>query len=321
MRLRKHVVLALLVVLVGILSLSATVVRAQSIPPSQTDIIKGALLYDNWPAALSVQLPQGNMPIWSRQSTNTRSGPDTWRCVECHGWDYRGAQGAYATGSHQTGFPDVRTLASSMSEVEIVGHLKGSKDPAHDFSAYLDEQSMLQLAVFLKYGTADDSLYINAVSLKMIGGDSAHGQALFDANCAVCHGTDGAKIVFRSEGVNEALGDIAARDPWRFLHRTRYGTAGTEMPIGATLGWSVADGRDVVAYAQNFTKLNPIPAAVPASSKTRPQAEVGIPGNYWLQGLVTSLLAFLGAVMYAALFIAGFLVMGLLVVLVLRRKS
>ncbi len=78
---------------------------AEDAPPPQDDIIRGAQLYDKWYAVLGVDPPAGNMPIWSRQTTNTRSGADTWRCSECHGWDYRGSQGEYQAGSHYTGFP------------------------------------------------------------------------------------------------------------------------------------------------------------------------------------------------------------------------
>jgi len=38
-------------------------------------------------------------PLWATQSSNTRSGKDTWRCKECHGWDYMGVDGAYGSGS------------------------------------------------------------------------------------------------------------------------------------------------------------------------------------------------------------------------------
>ena len=45
------------------------------------DPTRGAMLYDNWFALLGVDAPPGDMPLWSSQSANTRSGPDTWRCV------------------------------------------------------------------------------------------------------------------------------------------------------------------------------------------------------------------------------------------------
>ena len=71
-------------------------------------------------AALGLPDPEGDMPIWKRQSTNSRSGAETWRCVECHGWDYKGVSGAYAAGSHLTGFPGVLAAAAEMSEAELI---------------------------------------------------------------------------------------------------------------------------------------------------------------------------------------------------------
>ncbi|MDW8228001.1 MAG: c-type cytochrome [Anaerolineales bacterium] len=312
MRLQQKIGFILFLGVVGLALLLASGAAAQT-GVSQEDIIQGAILYDNWFAALGVSAPPGDMPIWSRQTTNTRSGPDTWRCVECHGWDYRGALGAYGSGSHYTGFPDVMLMTSQMTEEDIIAHLKGENDPAHDYSAYLDETAMRQLAVFLKYGVIDDSLYIDYVSLKVIGGDVEHGKRLYESVCASCHGQDGTKIVFRSEGVNEYLGTVATRDPWRFLHRTRFGVAGVDMPVGARLGWSPVDGRDVLAYVQTLPTGFETDAPSPASEMARPAQQIGGPATNWFTGLLTGLGAFLGtfgsALVFAGLFLlAGFLV-------------
>ena len=82
----------------------------------EPDLVLGAQLYDKWYAVLGVPAPQGDMPIWSRQSTNTRSGAETWRCSECHGWDYAGNLGAYGnqTGSHYTGIAGI--LSSTLDQ-------------------------------------------------------------------------------------------------------------------------------------------------------------------------------------------------------------
>jgi thiosulfate dehydrogenase len=320
MKIRYQVWLPFIVILFGLMLLIVSHAQAQG-NGTQKEIIQGAILYDKWYAALGVNAPPGNMPIWGRQTTNTRSGPDTWRCVECHGWDYRGSNGEYGSGSHYTGFPDIMTLASNLSEADIVNHLKGANDPAHDFSRYLDAPSMADLAKFLKYGTIDDSLYIDPVSLRVIGGDVAHGQTLFQNTCSKCHGEDGTSIIFRGEGIDEALGDVAVRDPWRFLHRTRFGVAGTEMPVGASLGWSPADGRDVLAYVRTLPTRQTEPTQAPAAEQAKPAQQIGGPGNNWWNGLLTSLGAFFGAMGYAAVFIGGFLLMGFLVVILLRRRK
>lgn len=313
---------AVLLVAVAIAgSCSAAAARAQADTPPGEDIVRGALLYDKWYAALGVNPPAGNHPIWARQSTNTRAGPDTWRCSECHGWDYRGAQGAYASGSHFTGFPDVMTLSAAMSAEEIVAHLKGSNDRAHDFSPYLDDAALNQLAAFLKYGTIDDTAYVDPVSLQVKGADVARGRTLYEQTCASCHGPDGKAIVFRTEGVNEYLANVADRDPWRFLHRTRFGTAGTAMPVGYNLNWTPADGRDILAYAQTLpsggeiaASGSPAPAATPAPLPMGPNTDL-------LSGILTGLGAFAGGIGYAAAFIGGFVLIGYLVVSILRQRK
>jgi thiosulfate dehydrogenase len=299
-----------------------TAALAQSDTPSGEDIVRGALLYDKWYAVLGVNPPAGNHPIWARQSTNTRAGPDTWRCSECHGWDYRGAQGAYASGSHYTGFPDVMSLSAAMSADEIVAHLKGTKDPAHDFSPYLDDTALNQLAVFLKSGTLDDSTYIDPVSLQVKGGDPAHGRTLYDQTCTSCHGPDGKAIVFRTEGVNEYLANVANRDPWRFLHRTRFGTAGTAMPVGYNLNWTPADGRDILAYVQTLPTSGEIPASgSPAPVSATPVPLPIGPNTDLLSGILTGLGAFAGGLGYALAFIGGFVLIGFLVVSILRQRK
>jgi mono/diheme cytochrome c family protein len=310
--------------LAGLVLLSLAIVvgvQAQSAIPSGTEIVQGALLYDRWYAALGVQPPAGNMPIWSRQTTDTLSGPDTWRCSECHGWDYRGAMGAYKSGAHYTGFPDVMTLASNLSVDQIVAHLKGANDPAHDFSKYMNDQALTQLAIFLKYGTIDDSHYIDPISLQVKSGDVKHGQQLYSSVCAACHGVDGEKIVFRSEGVDEYLGTVANRDPWRFLHRTRFGTAGTSMPVGYELGWSVADGRDILAFAQTLPTGVRTGTAVPGGKSSVPGNLIGGPATNLWTGILTGIGSLLGTVLGAVAFILILLGLATLVVVVLRKRA
>ncbi len=179
---------------------------------------------------------------------------------------------------------------------------------------------MGQLAAFLKYGIIDDSLYIDTISMRVIGGDSHNGKGLFEGTCATCHGPDGSKILFRSEGIDESLGDVAQRDPWRFLHRTRFGVAGTSMPIGASMGWTPEDGRDVLAYVRTLPSRHPIPTSAPAVQQAEPGLQLGGPGEHWWNGLLTSFGAFLGAISYVLVFTGGFLLLGFVVVIILRRR-
>jgi mono/diheme cytochrome c family protein len=312
----RILVLALVILLIGVGSVNARKTQAPA-----DDLAAGGQLYDKWYAVLGVSAPAGNMPIWERQTSNTRSGPDTWRCSECHGWDYKGSEGAYGSGSHATGFPNVLKLAAQMPAEEIVAHLKGSKDPSHDFSKYLDDASLNQLAKFLKEGVTDDSSAIDAVTLKVKAGDLAHGKQLFTGVCAQCHGADGKSIVFRTEGVNEYLGSVANRDPYRFLHRTRFGVAGTEMPVGNDLGWKPADGVDVLAYAQTLPTGLEGELASDAGEGSDPSPKLGGPQGGLVGGLLTGLAVFFGMLGGSVFFLLGLFVLGMLVVWALRKRK
>jgi len=309
-------VLAVLVLTMGIAAVSAA-----NLPQAGDDITVGAQLYDKWYARLGVESPQGNHPIWERQTTNTRSGPETWRCAECHGWDYQGAAGAYGIGtSHYTGFPGVFVLAERLSEEEIIAHLNGEIDPLHDFSNLMDERSLRQLATFLKNGLIDDREFIDPVSLRAIGGDTENGKRRYETVCAACHGLDGQTLALKSDGIDQGLGDVASNDPYRFLHRSRFGVAGVVMPIGRDLGWSTEDSRDVLAYVQTLPKRvgQPVPAGVGAASEPAPQ--VGGPGTSVFDGILAGLGVFFGMFGMSLLFGLGFVAFLGAIVFLLRKR-
>ncbi|MCP4248432.1 MAG: hypothetical protein GY778_15400, partial [bacterium] len=86
------------------------------------DPIRGGLLWDKWWVVNGAPAPGTDHPLWARQVTNTRTGSTTWRCKECHGWDYKGAAGAYGSGSHYTGFGGV--FGSAMTAEQMFDLLK-----------------------------------------------------------------------------------------------------------------------------------------------------------------------------------------------------
>ncbi|MDP2660197.1 MAG: hypothetical protein Q8R28_05670, partial [Dehalococcoidia bacterium] len=82
-------------------------------------VAKGGRLYDTWwKEAPGASAPTGDQPLWATQTTNTRKGTDTWRCKECHGWDYGGKDGAYGSGSHKTGFVGVSVAGAKKSQAD-----------------------------------------------------------------------------------------------------------------------------------------------------------------------------------------------------------
>jgi len=314
----------LLFLVVGLVVLVGWMEQVQARALGQdSDVTRGALLYDNWYAALGVQPPQGNMPIWDRQTTNTRSGAETWRCVSCHGWDYQGKDGAYREGSDRyTGFPGVFPAVTQSTEEDIVAALSGKKDPQHDFSPYLSESDLKALAQFLKTALINDNEYIDPKTFKVLGGDSASGKALYEAQCARCHGEDGTTLRFRFEGRDATLGTLAQLDPWRFLHKTRFGTPGTEMVIGYELGWTAQQGRDVLLYAQSLPSGMEVQQSPSLGEATpAPAAQPGGPARNVLTGVLTAfgaLFTGLGFALVLGVFLIGVI---FVIVWVIRGKK
>lgn len=227
--------------------------------------VRGGLLYDMWWAVeesndhmesedhmdhdSSSGAPEGDHPLWATQSTNERSGADTWRCKECHGWDYQGLNGAYGSGSHFTGFTGVFQLAGS-DPADVLAALQGATNPDHDFSAFMEEHDLNDLAVFISESLIDTGGWVNED--KSSKGDAAAGEALYGEVCTLCHGPDGNAINFSSIDDPEFLGHLAPGNPWEFIHKVRFGQPGWPMPSAISNEWSDQDVADVLAFAQSF---------------------------------------------------------------------
>jgi len=228
--------------------LASVLTYAQSLPTS-SPVSEGGILYDKWWTAIGADVPEGDQPLWATQTTNTRSGADTWRCKECHGWDYKGADGVYGAGSHATGFAGILAAATKPAE-ELAAALTGATNQDHDFSSYLSEDQIGMLVAFMQEGMIDKTPYINAD--KSVNGDEAHGKVLYTAACQRCHGADGKTLNFASGDAKEYMGTVAADNPWEFLNKATVGQPGEHMPSGLNLGWSIQDAVDVMKYAQTL---------------------------------------------------------------------
>src|SRR3989304_6104209 len=96
--LAKTKVFSILLILAGLALIGLGVLaHPHSVMAQEGDPIRGGLLYDQWWDVLEVDAPAEDQPLWGTQTTNTRSGADSWRCKECHGWDYKGVDGAYGS--------------------------------------------------------------------------------------------------------------------------------------------------------------------------------------------------------------------------------
>ncbi len=219
-------------------------------PGDPASIARGGALYDRWwTVADGASEPTVDQALWATQSSNARSGSDTWRCKECHGWDYQGATGAYATGSHYTGFAGVLDAGGHHSASELIAILKGGNNADHDFSTVLSDGNLEDLANFLNEGLTDETNYVNYDTRKVIAADPAIGRSLFVESCSTCHGADGRKIDL---GDGEGIGDIANENPWEVLHKIRFGHPGAPMPRAVQLGRTVGQTVDILGYVQSL---------------------------------------------------------------------
>jgi mono/diheme cytochrome c family protein len=220
------------------------------------DPLKGARLYDNWMLALDLKPPEGDQPLWRLQDENPRDGQVTWRCKECHGWDYKGAEGAYGPGAlRYTGFPGLGDVVGQSQE-EVIAWLDGTNDPDHNFLQYTHSNALDDLATFLRTMQVDLALVIDYQTGEALGDEQA-GRGLFLQTCANCHGSNGKKIDLSGGGTPLYVGDLAIADPWHTVHAIRFGTPLGRMPATEEMGWSLRNVADLLTYAQSLPRGNP----------------------------------------------------------------
>lgn len=256
---KNAILLGQLIILISSLALGcgSTEQRlAAGVPPpvNRESIARGGLLYDMWWRVVpGASEPKSDQPLWSLQTTNKRKGSVTWRCKECHGWDYKGKDGAYGSGSRYTGFPGVWDASQKKSAEELTAILRGSPNDKHDFSSVLRPTDIADLVNFLKNGLVDMRRYVDYKTRKPIGGDAGRGKTVY-AICGACHGPDGKKLNFGTEQNAEFVGTVARANPQEFLHKIMVGQPGSDpaMPPTLVMGWSIDQMLDVLAYSQTL---------------------------------------------------------------------
>jgi mono/diheme cytochrome c family protein len=205
-------------------------------------IANGGLLYDNW-LVQSGKKVSGNHPAYPPEGKI--KGPDTWRCAECHGWDYKGKSGAYSEGPHYTGIVGVRSYADR-DPVDII---KVLKNKTHAFGDMLSENDYDALAQFISHGQVDVDRYIDRRTKKSKG-DIANGGRIYLATCTACHGTDGKDVVFHTDTKPEYLGTVANNHPWETLHKIRWGHPGA--PMISLVFLELKEQLDVLTFCQSL---------------------------------------------------------------------
>jgi cytochrome c553 len=210
-----------------------------STPASAAEIesamARGGKLYDNWYKELKVERPDSAHPSYPASGKYPKQ---SWRCKECHGWDYKGKDGMIAKGDHNVGVKGIQGAAGK-DPAAIAAVIK---DKTHAYDK-LSDKDVADLALFVSKGQQDMAKFIDLAAAKPKG-NAAKGEIYYNTLCAGCHGVDGKKV-----STGAAVGALKD-DPWQLLHKSLNGQPAEAMPALRSIDLSVA--ADIVAYAQSL---------------------------------------------------------------------
>lgn len=210
----------------------STLAFIQGLPPRDPlfSIARGGKLYDDWAAELKTKYPKDPQPAFPKDK-KVETGSNTWRCVECHGWDYKGANGVRG----------IRTMVGAHPSAII----KVLQDDTHDLAHKLEYADLYDLANFVSNGQVDMNEYIDARSLEARG-VAGNSTQYYLTLCATCHGDQGYAI-----RTIPPLGRVATESPWKALHKTLHGHPGEHMPAWqASMSPSII--KDILAKLQTL---------------------------------------------------------------------
>lgn len=218
---------------------------APQVPSEEWTIAAGGRIYDNWWEALDRPEPETTNPAWPVAANEKQSGSVTWRCKECHGWDYLGAEGIYRSGSHFTGIKGVMGAAGQPPEA-IAAILR---DANHPYTTdMITDEEMMRVATFISKGLVDMRAFIDyeTRTVKPGVGDIDRGRAIFQTTCAACHGFDGRALDWGEGDEHNFVGTEAAELPDEVMNKISNAHPGAAM-INLR-AFSLEDRISVLAY-------------------------------------------------------------------------
>jgi len=200
----------------------------------QGSVVRGAKLYDKWYKVIHVEAPTVSHKLYPASNAKIAADPaGNWRCKECHGWDGKGADGAYATGGHASGIKGINGMAGG-DPAAVVAVLKSE---GHGFADKLSDENMNDLANFVVYGQIDYSVFLDG---KTALGDAEKGKQVYNTTCINCHGADG-KLPKEMPPLGSLVGN-----PWEVLHKIMNGAPNEAMPGLRAFDHQI--GVDVLAF-------------------------------------------------------------------------
>lgn len=197
---------------------------------------RGGKLYDNWFKETKQSRPEETHPAYPASGKYAKQ---SWRCKECHGWDFKGKDGASGKNDHATGVKGVTGMAGKDPKAVAAAIM----DAKHGYQGKLSAQDAADLGLFISKGLPDLAKYVDPATGKPKG-NAAKGEVYFNTLCAGCHGTDGKKV-----STGAAVGALKS-DPFQLLHKSLNGQPGEAMPALRSLDPSIA--ADILAHAQSL---------------------------------------------------------------------
>ncbi len=211
---------------------------APALAQDEGAVARGGLLYDKWYAVIKAPKPEATHPAWPASNTKKKDAT-TWRCKSCHGWDYKGVEGAYGNSeSYLTGIKGIDGMAGA----DVAAIVAILKDDTHQLADKMDEGDFNDLALFVSVGQIDMSQYIDTATKAFSGGNAAAGANYFNTLCAQCHGKDGNK----PKDLPESFGSLMGGNPWEGMHKILNGQPNESMPALTALDIQIT--LDIMAH-------------------------------------------------------------------------
>ncbi len=192
-------------------------VRAQDLAGQLSTLSLGGRLYDNHWAIIERDPPVESNPLYPA-GLAVATG-ETWRCVACHGWDYRGREGHLGRGSQSVAFASLRSSAGKPT-----GEIKSETHAA--ITIKLSDTELEALSLFISAGQHDTA---NDLKDGKSTGDATSGKDIFEGACVSCHQADGKAYIIGEPGDRPSLGWVATRRPEQALHKIKNGVPGADM--------------------------------------------------------------------------------------------
>jgi thiosulfate dehydrogenase len=228
-----------ILVAVSILAFSQVTFAAEEV----SSIARGGKLYDKWYGVIGVDAPKKSHPAYPSDKKYAAKPGSNWRCKECHGWDYKGVNGAYAEGKHSTGIVGIDGMAGA-DPAKIIAVLKGS---IHGYAGKMEDQDFQDLALFVSKGQVDMSTYIDYATKSPKGGNKAQGEIYFNTICIGCHRKDGSRPKDMEKPLGAQMGN-----PQEVMHKILNGQPKESMPALRALDRQII--LDIMAHLQTLPK-------------------------------------------------------------------